>query len=42
MPEGRSGLAGHARIYGRTRSLAYAKLYLPAERIVRVSLWALL
>jgi multidrug efflux pump subunit AcrA (membrane-fusion protein) len=42
MPGGRSGLAGHARIYGRHRSLAYAKFYLPAERVVRVSLWALL
>lgn len=42
MPEGRSGLAGHARIYGRRRSLAYGKLWLPTERVVRVSLWAML
>jgi multidrug resistance efflux pump len=42
MPEGRSGLRGHARLYGRERSLGYAFLYLPLQRLVRVSLWVLL
>lgn len=35
------GATGHARIYGEERSLAYAKLYLPLERFVRVQLWQL-
>jgi len=36
-----SGLTGHARIYGAERSLAYAQLYLPLQRLVRVRLWSM-
>ena len=36
-----SGLTGHARIYGAERSLAYAYLYLPLQRLVRVRLWSM-
>lgn len=36
-----SGLTGHARIYGARRSLAYAHLYLPLQRLVRVRLWSM-
>jgi putative peptide zinc metalloprotease protein len=39
---GRTGMVGHARLYGRERSLAYSKLYLPLERLVKVTLWALM
>jgi multidrug efflux pump subunit AcrA (membrane-fusion protein) len=35
-----SGLTGHARIYGARRSLAYAHLYLPLQRLLRVRLWS--
>ncbi|HEU0037038.1 MAG TPA: PqqD family peptide modification chaperone [Kofleriaceae bacterium] len=42
IADARSGMGGHARIYGHPRSLAYAKLYLPLQRVVRVSLWALM
>lgn len=35
-----SGLTGHARIYGADRSLAYAYLYLPLQRLLRVQLWS--
>jgi hypothetical protein len=38
---GRSGMVGNARLYGRRHTLAYAKLYLPLERILRVDLWSL-
>jgi multidrug efflux pump subunit AcrA (membrane-fusion protein)/Zn-dependent protease len=38
----RSGMQGHARLYGRKRSLAYAKLWLPLQRVVRVSMWAIM
>lgn len=41
-PVGRAGMVGHARLYGRRHSLAYAKLYLPLERVFRVELWSLL
>ncbi|TMQ18983.1 MAG: biotin/lipoyl-binding protein [Deltaproteobacteria bacterium] len=41
-PIGRAGMIGHARLYGRRRSLAYAKLYLPLERVFRVELWGLM
>jgi multidrug resistance efflux pump len=37
----RSGLTGHARIYGAERSLAYAHLYLPLERLFRIRLWSI-
>jgi multidrug resistance efflux pump len=37
----RSGLTGHARIYGAEHSLAYANLYLPLQRLVRVRLWSM-
>jgi len=36
-----SGLTGHARIHGAERSLAYAYLYLPMQRLVRVRLWSM-
>ena len=36
-----TGLTGHARIYGDERSLAYAYLYLPLQRLIRVRLWSL-
>ncbi len=36
-----SGLTGHARIYGEARSLAYAYLYLPLQRLVRIRLWSM-
>jgi multidrug resistance efflux pump len=36
-----SGLTGHARIYGEERSLAYANLYLPLQRLIRVRLWSM-
>jgi multidrug resistance efflux pump len=36
-----SGLTGHARIYGEVHSLAYAKLYLPLQRLVRIRLWSM-
>jgi hypothetical protein len=36
-----SGLTGHARIYGEERSLGYAKLYLPLQRLVRIRLWSM-
>jgi multidrug resistance efflux pump len=36
-----TGLTGHARIYGAERSLAYANLYLPLQRLVRVRLWSM-
>ncbi len=36
-----SGLTGHARVYGAERSLAYAYLYLPLQRLVRVRLWSM-
>jgi putative peptide zinc metalloprotease protein len=36
-----SGLTGHARIYGAEHSLAYAYLYLPLQRLVRVRLWSM-
>jgi putative peptide zinc metalloprotease protein len=36
-----SGLTGHARIYGAEHSLAYANLYLPLQRLVRVRLWSM-
>lgn len=36
-----TGLTGHARIYGEERSLAYAYLYLPLQRLIRVRLWSL-
>ena len=42
MTHGKSGMAGHARLYGRRHTLAYAKLYVPLQRVVRVSLWALM
>jgi hypothetical protein len=35
-----SGLTGHARVYGADRSLAYANLYLPLQRLLRVRLWS--
>lgn len=35
-----SGLTGHARVYGADRSLAYAHLYLPLQRLLRVQLWS--
>jgi multidrug efflux pump subunit AcrA (membrane-fusion protein) len=35
-----SGLTGHARIYGERRSLAYAHLYLPLQRLLRVRMWS--
>ena len=41
-PDGRSGMGGNARLYGEERSLAYGKLYVPVQRLVRISLWALL
>lgn len=36
-----AGLTGHARIHGAERSLAYAHLYLPLQRLVRVRLWSM-
>jgi multidrug efflux pump subunit AcrA (membrane-fusion protein)/Zn-dependent protease len=42
LAEARSGMHGHARLYGRKRSLAYAKLWLPFQRVVRVSIWAIM
>ncbi|MEO7735705.1 MAG: HlyD family secretion protein, partial [Kofleriaceae bacterium] len=39
---GRTGMVGHARLYGRRRSLAYAKLYLPLQRVFRVELWGMM
>ncbi len=36
-----SGLTGHVRIYGAPHSLAYANLYLPLQRLVRVRLWSM-
>jgi multidrug efflux pump subunit AcrA (membrane-fusion protein) len=39
---GRTGMVGHARLYGRRHSLAYAKLYLPLERVFRVELWGIM
>lgn len=36
-----SGLSGHARVYGAARSLAYAMLYLPLQRLVRIRLWSM-
>ena len=36
-----AGLTGHARIHGAERSLAYANLYLPVQRLVRVRLWSM-
>lgn len=36
-----AGLTGHARIYGAERSLAYADLYLPVQRLIRVRLWSM-
>jgi multidrug resistance efflux pump len=36
-----SGLSGHARIYGAVHSLAYAMLYLPLQRLVRIRLWSM-
>ena len=36
-----TGLTGHARIYGAEHSLAYANLYLPMARLVRVRLWSM-
>lgn len=41
VERGKAGMSGHARLYGRQRSLAYSKLYLPLQRVVRVTLWAL-
>lgn len=38
---GVSGLTGHARIYGEERTLAYAHLYLPLQRLVRIQLWSM-
>jgi len=35
-----SGVTGHARIYGAERSLAYAYLYLPFQRLFKVRLWS--
>ncbi len=37
-----AGMEGHARMFGRTRSLAYSMLYVPFQRIVRVKLWSML
>jgi len=36
-----SRLTGHARIYGVEHSLAYANLYLPLQRLLRVRLWSM-
>lgn len=35
-----AGLTGHARVYGADHSLAYANLYLPLQRLLRVQLWS--
>jgi multidrug resistance efflux pump len=35
-----TGLTGHARIYGAEHTLAYAYLYLPLQRLVRIRLWS--
>lgn len=40
--EARVGMTGHARIHGRRRSLAYAHLYLPLQRVFRVRLWSMM
>ncbi len=37
----RSGLTGHARIYGAEHTLAYANVYLLVQRLVRVRLWSM-
>jgi HlyD family secretion protein len=37
-----AGIEGHARMFGRRRSLAYAMLYLPLQRVTRVKLWSIL
>jgi multidrug resistance efflux pump len=36
-----SGLTGHARIYGAQHSVAFANLYLPLQRLIRVRLWSM-
>jgi hypothetical protein len=38
---GRAGMTGHARLYGKRRSLAYAAFYLPLQRLLRMRLWSL-
>lgn len=38
---GRSGMHGHARIYGERRMLGYTLLYLPLRRMLDVELWSL-
>lgn len=41
IPGARAGMHGRARIYGESRSLAYAHLYLPLRRVVSIQLWSL-
>ncbi|MDB4961941.1 MAG: Peptidase, family [Myxococcales bacterium] len=36
-----TGLTGHARVYGREHSLAYAHIYMPVRRLVSVTLWSM-
>jgi len=41
LADGRSGMHGHGRVYGESRSLAYAHLYLPLRRLFSIRLWSL-
>lgn len=41
LPDGRSGMRGRGRIYGESRSLAYAHLYLPLKRLFSIRLWSI-
>lgn len=41
VAHGRTGMTGHARLYGKRRSLAYTACYLPLQRLFRIRLWSL-
>ena len=41
LPGGRSGMRGHARIYGKERTLGFAVFYLPLQRLFSIQLWSL-
>jgi multidrug efflux pump subunit AcrA (membrane-fusion protein) len=41
VAHGRAGMTGHARLYGKRRSLAYTACYLPLQRLFRIRLWSL-
>ncbi|HLU67452.1 MAG TPA: HlyD family efflux transporter periplasmic adaptor subunit, partial [Kofleriaceae bacterium] len=41
LPRARAGMEGRARVYGESRTLAYAHLYLPLKRLLSIELWSL-